>query len=296
MGPFYQFLKTTLDSRAPKLSVTHCDPSVQSRHTTSTMKAGSHSSSSTSRPFTIAVEGNIGAGKSTFLDHFAKVESVQVLPEPVAKWQDMGGHNLLELQYSDPERWSHLVQSYIQLTMAENHTAPLSGEDKKVKMLERSIQSSRHCFIQNFRDTGKMSEAGYKVLVEWFEFLTARSTDMDVDMFIYLRTTPEVAYQRVQERARKEEEVVPLAYLKQVHDLHEKWIKSIQNVPVLIVDANQDVTQVPDIYSRHEADIFSNLHKNSPKSIVATPEKAPRSPRKALANMTNASNRVIGSV
>ena len=59
----------------------------------------------------------------------------------------------------------------LQLTMAENHTAPLCGADKEVKMLERSIQSSRHCFIQNFRDTGKMSEAGYRVLVEWFEFL-----------------------------------------------------------------------------------------------------------------------------
>ena len=70
------------------------------------------------RPFTIAVEGNIGAGKSTFLEHFSKVTAVEVFPEPVAKWQNMGGQNLLELQYSDPERWSHLVQSYIQVKQA----------------------------------------------------------------------------------------------------------------------------------------------------------------------------------
>jgi len=269
------------------------------------------------RPFTIAVEGNIGAGKSTFLEHFSKVTAVEVFPEPVAKWQNMGGQNLLELQYSDPERWSHLVQSYIQLTMAENHVAPLSGPEKEVKMLERSIQSSRHCFIQNFRDTGKMSEAGFKVLAEWFDFLTTkggiggngrREAAMDVDMFIYLRTSPEVAYQRVQERARKEEEVVPLEYLKQVHDLHEKWIKSIpKEIPVLIVDANLDVRDVPDIYSRHEEDIFTNLkdkklstvNKAAPKSI-ATPKKAAAekimSPRKVLGDIpTNASNRVIGS-
>ena len=64
----------------------------------------------------------------------------------------------------------------LQLTMAENHVAPLSGPEKEVKMLERSIQSSRHCFIQNFRDTGKMSEAGFKVrnltivMVHWEPF------------------------------------------------------------------------------------------------------------------------------
>ena len=54
------------------------------------------------------------------------------------------------------------------------------------------------------------------MLAEWFDFLTTkggiggngrREAAMDVDMFIYLRTSPEVAYQRVQERARKEEEV-----------------------------------------------------------------------------------------
>jgi len=244
------------------------------------------------RPFTIAVEGNIGAGKSTFLEHFSGVGGVQIFPEPVSKWQDVGGQNLLELQYSDPERWSHLVQSYIQLTMAENHAAGLS-KGNEVKMLERSIQSSRHCFIQNFRNTEKMSDAGYKVLIEWFEFLTKKKGDgsMDVDMFIYLRTSPEVAYQRVQKRARKEEEVVPLEYLRQVHDLHEKWIKSIQNVPVIIVNADQDVEEVPDIYSRHEEDIFSNLR-------IKTQSQAklmqPKSPRKVLGDIS-ANNRVIGS-
>ena len=77
------------------------------------------------RPFTIAVEGNIGAGKSTFLEHFSKVTAVEVFPEPVAKWQNMGGQNLLELQYSDPERWSHLVQSYIQVKKTHIPTVSL---------------------------------------------------------------------------------------------------------------------------------------------------------------------------
>jgi len=245
------------------------------------------------RPFTIAVEGNIGAGKSTFLEHFASVGGVQVLPEPVSKWQNVAGQNLLELQYSDPERWSHLVQSYIQLTMAENHTAALA-KGNQIKMLERSIQSSRHCFIQNFRNTGKMSEAGFKVLAEWFDYLTRKKGDgaMDVDMFIYLRTSPEVAYQRVQKRARKEEEVVPLEYLKQVHELHEEWIKSIQNVPVIIVDANQDVEQVPDIYSRHEEDIFSNLRQKT--NTTQARSLQPKSPRKVLGDIST-NNRVIGS-
>lgn len=244
---------------------------------------------SSSRPFTIAVEGNIGAGKSTFLEHYSKVKPIEILPEPVYKWRNMQGKNLLELSYQDPDRWSHLVQSYIQLTMAENHVQKLSP-GKQIKMLERSIHSSRHCFIQNFYDTGKMSEAGYQVLVEWFDFLTNKNNQMDVgvDMFIYLRTSPQVAYQRVRQRARKEEEVVALEYLTQIHNLHEKWMESLANegnIPVLVVDADKDVKEVPDIYTQYEDSILSKLN-------------AAKSPRKPLMNLSTnqiSHNRVIGS-
>jgi len=255
------------------------------------------------RPFTIAVEGNIGAGKSTFLEHYAKVKQVEIVPEPVYKWQQMGGQNLLELQYQDPGRWSHLVQSYIQLTMAQNHVQPLTAPGKEIKMLERSIQSSRHCFIQNFHDTGKMSEAGFRVLVEWFDFLSQEGNGMDigVDMFIYLRTSPKVAYQRLQKRARKEEEVVPLAYLEQVHDLHERWIDSIKSegrVPVLVVDADQDVKETPDIYSRHEDKILGNSNnaKTKIRHTSSSSSSSSSSPRKPLSSLSNnLTNRVVGS-
>jgi len=47
------------------------------------------------RPFTVIVEGNIGSGKTTFLNHFAKFKDVEVLQEPVNKWRNVQGHNLL---------------------------------------------------------------------------------------------------------------------------------------------------------------------------------------------------------
>ena len=59
-----------------------------------------------SRPFTVVVEGNIGSGKSTFLSHFSSKQPedqggedglVDILAEPVNKWRDVDGHNLLEV-------------------------------------------------------------------------------------------------------------------------------------------------------------------------------------------------------
>ena len=47
---------------------------------------------------------------------------VQVVPEPVALWKSVRGHNTLELMYKDAERWSLTFQSYVQLTMLQVHT------------------------------------------------------------------------------------------------------------------------------------------------------------------------------
>jgi len=75
------------------------------------------------RPFTVVVEGNIGSGKTTFLEHFKKFsEEVEILAEPVEKWRNAKGHNLLQMMYENPSRWSLTFQTYVQLTMLQNHT------------------------------------------------------------------------------------------------------------------------------------------------------------------------------
>ena len=57
------------------------------------------------QPFIVSIEGNIGAGKSTMLKFFEKYADVELIPEPVAQWCDVNGHNLLGKLYEDPKRW-----------------------------------------------------------------------------------------------------------------------------------------------------------------------------------------------
>ena len=38
------------------------------------------------KPFVVAVEGNIGAGKSTMINYFRGFDDVQIHPEPIGKW------------------------------------------------------------------------------------------------------------------------------------------------------------------------------------------------------------------
>ena len=38
------------------------------------------------RPFVVAIEGNIGSGKSTMINYFKNFNDIQIHPEPIEKW------------------------------------------------------------------------------------------------------------------------------------------------------------------------------------------------------------------
>ena len=127
------------------------------------------------KTFKVAVEGNIGSGKTTLIKSFENDPNVDVWPEPVQKWRNIQGQNALvccpysykldhevftgtnvyclfyslqALMYEDPTRWSLTLQTYVQLTMLETH---LETTPKPVKMMERSLYSAKYCFVENLK-------------------------------------------------------------------------------------------------------------------------------------------------
>jgi hypothetical protein len=71
------------------------------------------------RPITFCVEGNVGAGKSTYLsmiNDIGKCNEIQVVQEPVEQWRNVNGENLLERFYRDPKRYAFTFQQYVLLT------------------------------------------------------------------------------------------------------------------------------------------------------------------------------------
>jgi deoxyadenosine/deoxycytidine kinase len=87
-------------------------------------------------PFTVFVEGNVGAGKTSFLNFFKKFGEFFVMEEPIEKWKDLKGINLLDLKFNEPERFQFPFQHYATLTRLQQH---LQVTDKPIKMIERSL-------------------------------------------------------------------------------------------------------------------------------------------------------------
>lgn len=212
---------------------------------------------------TILVEGNIGAGKTTFLRHMGRYTNAQIFVEPLDKWTNLNGINLLKLMYENPEEWSYTFQNYTLLTQLENHFIPC---EKKLKIIERSIYSGRYCFAEALMMDGKIKRESYQVFVKWFEFLE-KSVKNQIDLIVYLRTTPEKAYERIEKRNRREEDAVPFEYISRLHDLHEAWLFNngpiIRNeIPLFVLDANLPSETIHAEYERFEQFLLTSPQFN----------------------------------
>uniref|UniRef100_A0A8C1HV34 Thymidine kinase 2, mitochondrial n=1 Tax=Cyprinus carpio carpio TaxID=630221 RepID=A0A8C1HV34_CYPCA len=192
----------------------------------------------------IWLEGNIASGKTTCLEYFSKTSDIEVLTEPVSKWRNVQGCNPLGLMYQDPSRWGLTLQTYVQLTMLDRHVLPMASP---IRMMERSIYSAKYIFVENLYKSGKMPEVDFAVLSEWFEWIV-KNIAIPVDLIVYLQTSPQTCYERLKQRCREEEKVIPLEYIESIHNLYEDWLihhKSFEvPAPVLVMPADHDLKKM----------------------------------------------------
>jgi Deoxynucleoside kinase len=105
---------------------------------------------------TFCVEGNISVGKTTFLQRIANEtlelrDLVEIVPEPISKWQDVGPEhfNILDAFYAEPERYAYTFQNYVFVTRLMQERESASGI-KPLRLMERSVFSDRMVSVLSF--------------------------------------------------------------------------------------------------------------------------------------------------
>ncbi|KAL8459665.1 hypothetical protein ACS0TY_036960 [Phlomoides rotata] len=184
---------------------------------------------------TLCVEGNISVGKTTFLQRIANEtlelqDLVEIVPEPVDKWQNVGPDhfNILDAFYAEPERYAYTFQNYVFVTRVMQERESSSGI-KPLRLMERSVFSDRMVFVRAVHEAKWMNEMEISIYDSWFDPVVSSLPGLVPDGFIYLRATPDTCHKRMMLRKRTEEGGVSLDYLRDLHEKHESWLFPFQS-------------------------------------------------------------------
>lgn len=204
------------------------------------------------------LEGNIGAGKSTFLKLIEKACSdISVVQEPHENWfKPVGGTSLFEQFYHDPKRWAYTTETLVMMSRVKDHLrAQLNNHSNAI--MERSVYSGHYCFAVNGFNSGYFSELEWDAYSKILEFMVKEQCTFPQG-FIYLRANSDVCRKRISKRNRKGEEDLTQDYLVKIHELHENLLikkigifDELKAVPVLILDADEDFVDSPQNFEQH---------------------------------------------
>lgn len=196
----------------------------------------------------ISVDGNIGAGKSTFMAMLKKHnKSINFIAEPLEEWQkEYKGKNILGLLYEDTSRWSYTFQANAFITRVKKYEREF--QKNSINVSERSVVSDHFLFAKMLRDDGNFNDIEWNLYLEWYNWILEKHSFAKPTKIIYLRLDPQIAYERIKKRSREEEDPVSFEYIKRLHDYHENWLMKNKDIPVLVLNVDKDFETDPDVF------------------------------------------------
>eukprot|EP01114_Cavostelium_apophysatum_P024220 TRINITY_DN941_c0_g1_i2.p1 TRINITY_DN941_c0_g1~~TRINITY_DN941_c0_g1_i2.p1 ORF type:complete len:455 (+),score=146.94 TRINITY_DN941_c0_g1_i2:428-1792(+) len=158
----------------------------------------------------IALEGQIGAGKSTLCN---KLE--RSMPDECAAYKEQTNEHFLKLFYSDPKKygfafqWGMLKSRIYQLQLAQHHAKNPENPPKQFYFWDRSMLGDYMFALWNHL-LGGISKEEMKV-----SFLK------DINCFTLLNDEPAQCKFRVEQHRKNEsEQGIPLSYYEGIDDMH----------------------------------------------------------------------------
>lgn len=196
----------------------------------------------------IAIAGNMGAGKSTLVDFLSRTYGVLPFYEPNED------NPYLPDFYQDMKRWSFHSQLYFLSNKFRLHLE--LDRAAGVVALDRTIFEDAEIFATALHEMKRMDDRDWETY--WGFYQSILAAIRPPDLMIYLRCSMRTLRKRIKLRGRAMEQDVPLAYLKRLDRLYENWIASYDMSEILILETDNldyihDLVHRLDVMERIEA-------------------------------------------
>jgi len=176
-----------------------------------------------SRAF-IAVEGNIGAGKTTLCQLLAERLNANLILEQFTD------NPFLPYFYKNPERYAFPVELFF---MTERHKQ-LSEHFSRPDLF-RSVTIADYFFLKTLLFArNNLNEQEFRLFQRLFSVLNAHFPKPD--LLLYLHRPVPVLQQNIRQRGRSIEHQLPDAYLHALQNAYLEYFKQETEMPVILLD------------------------------------------------------------
>ncbi|MCU0347663.1 MAG: deoxynucleoside kinase [Saprospiraceae bacterium] len=172
----------------------------------------------------IAIEGNIGAGKTTLCNMLMEDFDCRLILEQFTD------NPFLPEFYKNPDRYAFPVELFF---MTERHKQ--LQESLSQRELFPQLVVSDYFFIKTLLFAkNNLNDEEYRLFQRLFHTLNA--TFSKPDLLVYLHRSVADLNANIQKRGREFEQNIRLDYLQSLQDAYFNYFKSETEVPILIID------------------------------------------------------------
>ncbi len=174
----------------------------------------------------IAVEGNIGVGKTTFCRLLERDLGARLILEQFAD------NPFLAYFYEQPERYAFPVELFF---MTERHKQ-LQEQVAQTRLFDRLVVAD-YLFVKTaLFARNNLSEEEYRLFQRLFEVLNASFPDPD--LVVYLHRPVGELIEQIRRRGRIYEENIEETYLSSIQNVYMQYLRHVKDFPVLILDVS----------------------------------------------------------
>ena len=175
----------------------------------------------------IAVEGNIGAGKTTLVSKIAEDFNAKTVLERFADNPFLPKFYKDQNRYAFPLEMSFLADRYQQI----------SDDLAQFDLFKDFIVADYHIFKSLIFAKVTLAEDEYRLYKTLFDIIYKEMPKPD--LYIYLYQNTERLLQNIKRRGRSYEQEIPAEYLEKINNGYLDYIKTQKDLNVLIIDVSE---------------------------------------------------------
>ena len=175
----------------------------------------------------IAIEGNIGAGKTSLAKMISDELNAKIFLERFAE------NPFLPKFYEDKERFAFPLE----MSFLADRYQQLSDDLAQLDLFKNLIISDYYIFKSLIFAQITLQKDEYLLYRKMFDMMYKEITKPD--LYVYLYQNTERLLQNIKKRGREYEQNIEAGYLQKIHDGYKSFISTQQDLNILIIDVSE---------------------------------------------------------